>query len=265
MSPASRPSAGLTAAAPAAPAASSPVASSSAPARPMPLWPRPSWPALSAEASRAARAARCSALRWVSAKPAGPVHALAPPELSTTARARPSASTCWHHSTGAALTRLPVNTPRRQSTAPSLSHDRDVRATGGLDTGRDPRGAKATRGSVTLTARLRPRRGRSSRAGRASGWRPGRPGRAAPLPRLSMAVTTTAPGPSIDHGLQVRAVGAAHRGGAPAMAGRQDVRTAVGVGGSEHRAHVRSRGDRTGGPGSDGGEDPRAASAPAPA
>jgi hypothetical protein len=39
-------------------------------------------------------AATCSAVAWVSANPSGPVHALAPPELSTTARARPSARTC---------------------------------------------------------------------------------------------------------------------------------------------------------------------------
>src|ERR1035437_930930 len=37
--------------------------------------------------------ARCSALRWVSANPAAPVQALAPPELSTTASTRPSAIT----------------------------------------------------------------------------------------------------------------------------------------------------------------------------
>ena len=38
-------------------------------------------------------AAVCSAVAWVSAKPSGPVHALAPPELRTTARSRPVEST----------------------------------------------------------------------------------------------------------------------------------------------------------------------------
>ncbi|CKS56706.1 Uncharacterised protein [Mycobacterium tuberculosis] len=56
-------------------------------------------------------AATASAVAWVSAKPAGPVQALAPPELRITARSRPVVSTCWVHSTGAALTWLRVNTP----------------------------------------------------------------------------------------------------------------------------------------------------------
>ena len=52
-----------------------------------------------------------SAVAWVSWKPAGPVQALAPPELSTTASTRPSRTTCWVQTTGAALTRLAVKTP----------------------------------------------------------------------------------------------------------------------------------------------------------
>jgi len=40
------------------------------------------------------RAARCSAVWWVSWKPCAPVQALAPPELSTTARRMPALSTC---------------------------------------------------------------------------------------------------------------------------------------------------------------------------
>ena len=51
-----------------------------------------------------------SAVAWVSWKPAGPVHALAPPELSDDGATRPSRSTCCDHSTGAALTRLRVKT-----------------------------------------------------------------------------------------------------------------------------------------------------------
>ena len=56
-------------------------------------------------------AATASAVAWVSWKPPGPVQALAPPELRITARSRPVVSTCWVHSTGAALTLLRVNTP----------------------------------------------------------------------------------------------------------------------------------------------------------
>ena len=62
-----------------------------------------------------------SAVCWVSANPSGPVHALAPPELSTTARTRPPRATCWVHSTGAALTRLAVNTPAAAYDGPSLT------------------------------------------------------------------------------------------------------------------------------------------------
>ena len=55
-------------------------------------------------------AANASAVAWVSWNPLGPVQALAPPELRITARSRPVVSTCWVHSTGAALTWLRVNT-----------------------------------------------------------------------------------------------------------------------------------------------------------
>ena len=43
---------------------------------------------------RVSTAAVCSAVAWVSWKPSGPVQALAPPELSTTARTAPSRTTC---------------------------------------------------------------------------------------------------------------------------------------------------------------------------
>src|SRR5918998_968801 len=45
-----------------------------------------------------------SAVTWVSWNPLGPVHALAPPEFSATARSRRPVRTCADHSTGAALT-----------------------------------------------------------------------------------------------------------------------------------------------------------------
>jgi hypothetical protein len=67
------------------------------------------------------RAAVNSAVAWVSWNPCGPVHALAPPELSTTARTMPALSTCWLHSTGAALTRFAVNTPAAVASGPSLT------------------------------------------------------------------------------------------------------------------------------------------------
>ena len=54
--------------------------------------------------------ATCSAVRWVSEKPWAPVQALAPPELSTTASARPSVTTWRDHVTGAASTRFDVKT-----------------------------------------------------------------------------------------------------------------------------------------------------------
>ncbi len=56
-------------------------------------------------------AATASAVAWASWKPPGPVQALAPPEFRMTARNAPVVSTCWLHSTGAALTLLRVNTP----------------------------------------------------------------------------------------------------------------------------------------------------------
>ena len=65
--------------------------------------------------------ATCSAVRCVSANPAGPVQALAPPELRTTARNRPSSAHCAVHRTGAALTRLVVNTAAASWRGPSLT------------------------------------------------------------------------------------------------------------------------------------------------
>ncbi len=97
------------------------------------------------------RPAVCSAVRWVSAKPAGPVHALAPPEFRTTARSRPSASTWRDQMTGAACTRLPVNTPAAVSDGPWLT----TTATSGRPDGLSPAATPAARnppGAVTLTA-----------------------------------------------------------------------------------------------------------------
>lgn len=62
-------------------------------------------------ASQPTRSARCSAVRWVSMLPRAPVQAFALPELRITARAFPSSTTFRDHTTGAATTRLRVNTP----------------------------------------------------------------------------------------------------------------------------------------------------------
>ena len=64
----------------------------------------------------------------MSANPSGPVQALAPPEFKITARNCPSASTCSDQSTGAALTRLRVNTPAAAKSGPLLT----TRARSGL-------------------------------------------------------------------------------------------------------------------------------------
>lgn len=72
-----------------------------------------------AESSRTPAA--FSAVAWVSWKPAEPVHALAPPAFSTTARTRPPLSTCSDHKTGAAFTRLRVKTPAAARDGPSLT------------------------------------------------------------------------------------------------------------------------------------------------
>src|SRR5690625_1942336 len=66
-------------------------------------------------------AAKCSAVRRVSARPSGPVQALAPPEFRTTARARPSATASRDQITGAAWTRLAVNTAAALWRGPSLT------------------------------------------------------------------------------------------------------------------------------------------------
>src|SRR5271157_6540688 len=65
-------------------------------------------------------AARCSAVACVSWKPSGPVQALAPPELSTTARTRPPLTTWRVQVTGAACTRLVVNTAAVYHEGPSF-------------------------------------------------------------------------------------------------------------------------------------------------
>ena len=62
-----------------------------------------------------------SAVAWVSANPWAPVHALAPPELRTTASTRPSLTTWRDQVTGAASTRLLVKTAAAWWSGPSLT------------------------------------------------------------------------------------------------------------------------------------------------
>ena len=104
--------------------------------------------------SRAARrrARRCA---WVSWKPAGPVHALAPPELSTTAaHARQTAGPAGTRATGAAWKRFAVKTPAAALSGPSLTTSATSGGTVALQTPRHAGGPEALRGAVTpvLTA-----------------------------------------------------------------------------------------------------------------
>ncbi len=134
-------------------------------------------------APQPSRSATCSAVAWVSWKPSGPVHALAPPELRTTARNAPPTSTCWDQSTGAALNRLVVKTPAADWSGPSFT----TSATSGAPLLLSPAATPAARnpcGAVTpvLTARPPARSGQPTPASRASGWRSGPPGRPPPCP-----------------------------------------------------------------------------------
>ena len=93
--------------------------------------------------------ARCSAVACVSWKPGAPVQALAPPELSTTARTRPPLTTWRVHSTGAAWTRLEVNTAAAARDGPSFR----TTATSGWPDSFSPAATPAARnpsGAVTL-------------------------------------------------------------------------------------------------------------------
>src|SRR5215467_4192772 len=102
-------------------------------------------------AESASRSARRSALEWVSVKPSGPVQALAPPELSRTARTLPPRTTCWVHSTGAAFTRLAVNTPAAARDGPSLITTATSRPPDALIPAAAP-AARNPSGAVTLNS-----------------------------------------------------------------------------------------------------------------
>src|SRR5215470_19298575 len=191
-----------------------------------------------AESSSAA--ARRSALWWVSVKPGGPVQALAPPELSSTARTRPPPRrTCCVHSTGAAFTRLAVNTAAAARDGPSLTTTATSRAPDGLSPAATP-AARNPRGAVTLIYlppswalrwvmpaavswcdSLRRQARRLRQAEHEVGGLYGLPGRA-----LAQVVQrgdhNAAPSVGVDGRLQVHGVGANGRGrGRPAALGEQ--------------------------------------------
>ena len=144
---------------------------------------------------RRRRAPRRRARRWrgCPAKPAGPVQALAPPELRTTAREpavreRPARD----HSTGAALTRLLVKTPAAASSGPSLT----TSATSGPPLAFSPAATPAARKpcgggdahGATPSARQAGRLGQAEHRG----WRTARPGRPRPCRGCRWRATTTA-------------------------------------------------------------------------
>ncbi len=106
-----------------------------------------------------------SAVAWVSWKPLGPVQALAPPELRTTALTEAPRMTCSDQSTGAALTRLEVKTPAAASRGPWLT----TRARSGLPFALIPAAMPAAVNpcaAVTVTARLRSWKARVLRGAR---------------------------------------------------------------------------------------------------
>src|ERR1035438_4078841 len=127
-------------------AASSPASSRSIGSR-SPMSPVEHTAISPAESPRAA--ASRSALWWVSVKPAGPVHAFAPPELSSTARTRPPRTTCSVQSTGAALTRVVVNTAAAAREGPSFTTTARTGETESLRPAATPAARKPI-GAVTL-------------------------------------------------------------------------------------------------------------------
>ena len=118
--------------------------------------------AISPAESSSAAASR-SAVACVSWKPSGPVQALAPPELSTTARTRPPLTTWRDHVTGAACTRLVVKTAAAARDGPSLITTATSRSPEVFRPATTPAARKPS-GAVTLT-RIPPWRssGRPSR------------------------------------------------------------------------------------------------------
>src|SRR5215813_3123283 len=207
-------------------------------------------------------AARRSALVWVSVKPSGPVQAFAPPELRSTARTRPPRTTCCVHSTGAAFTRLAVNTAAAARDGPSLTTTATSRAPDGLSPAATP-AARNPSGAVTLIYlppwwairwvlaaavswcdSLRRQTRRLRQAEHEVSGLYGLPGRA-----LAQVVQrgdhNAAPSVAVDGCLQVYGVGANGRGrGRPAALGEQVDEGLAGVGVGQDCAHRRCGGPR---------------------
>jgi hypothetical protein len=98
--------------------------------------------------------AAASAVACAVWKPWWPVQALAPPELRTTARSLPVASTCSDQRTGAALTLLRVNTPAAVELGPSLTTSARSRVRLVLSPAATPAARKPS-GCVTVMGQLR--------------------------------------------------------------------------------------------------------------
>src|SRR5262249_32188198 len=192
-------------------------------------------------AESASRSARRSALEWGSAKPSAPVQAFAPPELSRPARTLPPRTTCWVHSTGAAFTRLTMNTPAAARDGPSLITTTTSRPPDALIPAATP-AARNPSGAVTLMGWPpgQPLSRREALCGEAGGF--GRAGHEVGgrdrLARRALAEVVQggddhrAPGVAVGGGLQVDRVRAERgRGGRPAVFGEQVHERLAGVGG----------------------------------
>src|SRR5262245_15950975 len=216
--------------------------------------------------------ARRSALVWVSVKPSGPVQAFAPPELRSTARTRPPRTTCCVHSTGAAFTRLAVNTAAAARDGPSLTTTATSRAPDGLSPAATP-AARNPSGAVTLIC-LPPLWALRWVMPAAVSWRDSLRGQARclrqaehevgglyGLPGRALAQVVqrgdhdAASSVGVDGCLQVHGVGADRRGrGGPAALGEQVDEGLAGVGVVQGCPHRRCGGRRAGQPCGAGGE-----------
>ena len=159
-------------------------------------------------AEQPSSSATCSAVAWVSGKPAGPVQALAPPELSTTASTRPSVTTCAAPDDRRGLDPVAGEDGGGGVRRPVVDDERDVGLAGGLEAGGDPGGPEARGGGDAhgaTPAMLRPAVSArpSAMLALCTAWP------AAPLLRLSIALTTmTRPESTSTVRLQVAGVAA---------------------------------------------------------
>ena len=173
--------------------------------------------------------ARCSAVRWVSWKPAGPVHAFAPPEFSATARTHAAGQDLLAPQHRRGLHPVGGEDARRGCRRPVVDHDGDIGIAGCLDPGGDPSGPEAGRaGDCHGCDSDRGEPGRLGQAEHEVAVLDGLPGRA-----LAEVVDggddDGAAGPGVGGGLQVHAVRAGHRRGRrpPAVRQQGDERLAV--------------------------------------